>query len=130
MAEPDEHDNAAPVTAVTYQVDGVTYQGLEAMPPDVRARVESVLADRNNNGIPDIMEDFVVPKVGAAALGGTKAAANNAFEQSALAARANQTRVAAASADINRIRKRQIAVTAIVTVAVVALLAGVFLLVR
>ena len=40
-------------------VNGVEYASVEAMPPDVREQYEralSMLADRNNNGVPDILE--------------------------------------------------------------------------
>ena len=35
-------------------------------------RVERAIVDNNNNGIPDVMEDFVFPNIGAAAIGGAK----------------------------------------------------------
>jgi hypothetical protein len=41
-------------------VNGVEYRSVEEMPPDVRAeydRMMSLLADRNNDGGPDILED-------------------------------------------------------------------------
>lgn len=41
-------------------VNGKTYHSVEEMPPDVRAQFEkmqSMLVDKNNNGIPDIAED-------------------------------------------------------------------------
>lgn len=40
-------------------VNGVDYASIDAMPPDVRQqydRAMAMLADRNNNGVPDIME--------------------------------------------------------------------------
>lgn len=41
-------------------VNGKTYHSVDEMPPDVRAqyeRMQSMLVDKNNNGIPDIAED-------------------------------------------------------------------------
>lgn len=41
-------------------VNGKTYHSVDEMPPDVRAqyeRMQGMLVDRNNNGIPDIAED-------------------------------------------------------------------------
>jgi hypothetical protein len=116
--------------STSYQIDGKTYASLDEMPPEVRKKVESVLVDRNNNGVPDIMEDFMPPAVGASAVAGAKAAATNSFEQSALAAQANQARAAAASSDVDRIRKRQMVTTAIVTVAVIAVIVGIWLAVK
>src|SRR5687768_14813285 len=44
-------------TSIT--VNGQTYNSVDEMPPDVRRRYEqvmSMMADKNNNGVPDIME--------------------------------------------------------------------------
>jgi hypothetical protein len=120
-------------TSSTYQVDGKTYASLDEMPPDVRKKVEGVLADRNSNGIPDIMEDFMAPTIGAAALAGAKAQgadAASSFERSALAASAAQAKAAAAASDIDRIRRRQMVVTAAVTVGLVAIGIVIWLLVK
>lgn len=40
-------------------INGVTYNSIEEMPPDVRAQYEapgSLLADKNQNGMPDVVE--------------------------------------------------------------------------
>src|SRR5256885_10670691 len=47
-------------------VNGQTYKSVEEMPPDVRQQYEKamgMMADRNNNGIPDALEG-VLPKDG------------------------------------------------------------------
>ncbi len=44
----------------TFIVNGKTYNSIDEMPPDVRAQFETmqnVLADRNQNGMPDILEN-------------------------------------------------------------------------
>lgn len=41
-------------------INGKTYHGVDEMPPDVRTQFEqmqSMLVDKNNNGIPDIVEN-------------------------------------------------------------------------
>src|SRR5687767_3000039 len=43
----------------TITVNGRTYQNVDEMPPDVRRQYEqvmSLMADRNNDGVPDIFE--------------------------------------------------------------------------
>ena len=43
----------------TITVNGRTYASVDEMPPDVRRQYEqvmSLMADRNNNGVPDILE--------------------------------------------------------------------------
>ncbi len=47
--------------ADTYVFNGKPYTSLDEMPPDVRAQFESMnaLADRDNNGMPEIMDDMM-----------------------------------------------------------------------
>lgn len=43
-----------------YIVNGITYDNLDEMPPDVRASFEmmgNLFADKNQNGVPDVVED-------------------------------------------------------------------------
>jgi hypothetical protein len=76
-ARMDDHLHVDNVTTTTsYVIDGTTYSSLDEMPPDVRAKVERAIVDHNKNGIPDVMEDFVFPNVGAAAIDGAKDAAS------------------------------------------------------
>jgi hypothetical protein len=45
-------------------VNGKTYSSIDEMPPDVRkqyARAMSLLADKDGNGVPDIMEGGAMP---------------------------------------------------------------------
>lgn len=47
-----------------FVVNGKAYNSLDEMPPDVRARFESVsnlMSDRNQNGIPDIVDNLMPP---------------------------------------------------------------------
>src|SRR5688572_9400290 len=49
----------AEIRRTTITVNGQTYKSVDEMPADVRRQYEqvmSMMADRNNNGIPDIME--------------------------------------------------------------------------
>ena len=43
-------------TSKHYVINGVTYNSLEEMPESVRKEFEEVLADKDGNGIPDILE--------------------------------------------------------------------------
>ncbi|NNE13169.1 MAG: hypothetical protein HKN41_13095 [Ilumatobacter sp.] len=38
-----------------YEIGGQVYESLDEMPPDVRAVVESLLADRDGDGVPDVL---------------------------------------------------------------------------
>lgn len=49
-------------TTQTFVINGKTYTSPDDMPPDVRAQYESmsnILADKNANGVPDIMDNLV-----------------------------------------------------------------------
>ena len=56
----------AEFSRTTITVNGQTYNSVDEMPPDVRRQYEqvmSLMADRNNNGVPDIMEGGELPRV-------------------------------------------------------------------
>jgi hypothetical protein len=51
-------------TRTQITVNGRTYGSIDEMPPDVRRQYEramSLLADKNNNGVPDILEGGAMP---------------------------------------------------------------------
>jgi hypothetical protein len=61
---PDVMDNIPAVNVfggMNIVVDGVTYNRLEDLPPEARARYEQAMGflDRDRNGIPDFLERFV-----------------------------------------------------------------------
>lgn len=61
----------------TFMINGKTYTSLEEMPPEVRAQwdaMQSVFADKNQNGLPDVMDNL-------AAAGATMAQASTIVYQ-------------------------------------------------
>ena len=58
-------------TFTSITVNGQTYSNIDEMPPDVRRQYEqamSLLADRNNDGIPDAFEGATASKDGTATI--------------------------------------------------------------
>ena len=60
---PDMFEQAKPIhisTGMAFVVDGKTYNSLEELPADARAKYEQAMGafDKNNNGIPDMVENM------------------------------------------------------------------------